>query len=74
MIGNKYKYGLIDLSYILMRNVYAAARGKKIGEFGPNDVIRMTIQTLNKMSRDHGISVDKYIFVRDQWSREYLLP
>ena len=71
MIGNKYKYGFIDLSYILMRNVFAAARGKKIGEFGPNDVIKMTIQTLNKMSRDHGISVDKYIFIRDQWSREY---
>ena len=54
-----------------MRNVFAASRGKKIGEIGPNDVVRMTIQTLNKMSRDHGISVDKYIFVRDQWSREY---
>ena len=54
-----------------MRNVFAASRGKKIGEFGPADVIRMTIQTLNKISRDHGISVDKYIFIRDQWSREY---
>lgn len=71
MIGNKYKYGFIDLSYILMRNVYAASRGKKVGEFTPADVVKMTIQTLNKMSRDHGISVDKYIFIRDQWSREY---
>lgn len=71
MIGNKYKYGLIDLSYVLTRNVFAVARGKKPGEFTAGDVIRMTIQTLNKIPRDYGITVDKYVLVRDTWAKAY---
>jgi hypothetical protein len=71
MIGNKYQYGLIDLSYLLMRNVFAVSRGKKKGEFTAGDVIKMTIQTLNKIPRDFNISVDKYILVRDTWSKDY---
>lgn len=71
MIGNKYKYGIIDLSYILTRNVFATARGKKPGEFTAGDVIRMTIQTLNKISRDYGVQVDKFLFFRDTWDKKY---
>ena len=44
MIGNRYKYGIVDLSYLLTRNLFAVARGKKIGEFTAGDVIQMTIQ------------------------------
>lgn len=71
MIGNKYKYGLIDMSYVLSRNVFAASRGKKPGEFTAGDVIKMTIQTLNKLPRDFGITVDKYILLRDTWDKSY---
>lgn len=70
MIGNKYKYGLIDMSYLLSRNVFACAR-KGLGNFDAGDVIKMTIQTLNKMPRDYGVTVDKYILVRDTWAKEY---
>lgn len=71
MIANKYKYGLIDLSYLLSRNTFAAARGKGVGEFTSGDIVKMTIQTLNKISRDYGVTVDKYVFVRDTWAKEY---
>lgn len=70
MIGNKYKYGLIDMSYLLSRNVFACAR-KGVGNFDAGDVIKMTIQTLNKIPRDYGITVDKYILVRDTWAKEF---
>lgn len=70
MIGNKYKYGLIDMSYLLSRNVFACSR-KGLGQFDAGDVIKMTLQTLNKLPRDFGITVDKYILVRDTWAKEY---
>lgn len=71
MIGNKYRYGLVDLSYLLTRNLYACARGKKPEEYNPGDVVRMTMQTLNKCSRDYNITVDKYVFLKDTWSKTY---
>ena len=70
MIGNKYKYGLIDMSYLLSRNVFACAR-KGTGNFNSGDVIKMTMQTLNKLPRDYGVTVDKYILVKDTWAKEY---
>lgn len=70
MIGNKYKYGLIDMSYLLSRNVFACAR-KGVGNYDAGDVIKMTIQTLNKLPRDFGITVDKYILIKDTWAKEY---
>ena len=70
MIGNKYKYALIDLSYILMRNMYAASKGKNIGEYNEGDIIRITIQTLRKIVRDFGISADKFIMLYDKWDKQ----
>lgn len=59
MIGNRFLYSIVDFSYVLTRNLFAVARGKKIGEFNAGDVMRMTIQTINKLARDYGISADK---------------
>lgn len=70
MIGNKYKYGLIDMSYLLSRNVFACSR-KGLGQFDAGDVIKMTLQTLNKLPRDFGVTVDKYVLVRDTWAKEF---
>jgi len=71
MIGNIYKYGLVDLSYVLTRNLFACTKGKKPEEYNPGDIVRMTIQTLNKCSRDYNITVDKYVFLKDTWSKTY---
>lgn len=68
---NKYQYALVDLSLLLSRNVYACSRGRKIGEYTAADVVRMTIQTLNKLSRDFGITSDKIILLADTWDPEY---
>lgn len=58
------------MSYILMRNLFAASAGKKIGEYRAADVERITIQTLNKVSRDYGITASKVIFLYDRWDKE----
>ncbi len=67
MISNKYLYGLIDLSYVLSKNIWVISRDKKINEFSPGDVIRMTIQGFNKFARDFGITCDKYVAIYDRW-------
>ena len=64
---NKYQYLLVDLSLLLSRNVYACSRGKDIGEYTAGDVVKMTIQTLNKISRDYGVTADKIILLADTW-------
>lgn len=69
MIGNKFKYALIDFSYILSRNLFAASKDKKVGEYSESDVVRITIQTLNKIARDFNITYDKPIFLLDKWDR-----
>ena len=69
MIETRYKYALIDMSYILYRNAFAASSGKGVGEYGTPDIIRITIQTINKCARDYGITADKYIFLYDKWDR-----
>ena len=55
-----YAFAVVDLSYILQRNLFACSRGKKIGEFTAGDVVKMTIQTLNKIPRDYKINISKY--------------
>lgn len=67
---NKYQYLLVDLSLLLSRNVFACSRGKDIGEYTAGDVIKMTIQTLNKIARDYGITSDKIILLADTWDLE----
>lgn len=75
----RYKYGFIDLSYLLSRNAFACQARNPY--FTAGDVIQLTIQTLNKISRDFGITVEKFVFLRDQWDKQlngyyrtFLLP
>lgn len=70
MIEARYKYALIDMSYLMYRNAFANSKGKGIGEYIPGDVVRTTIQTINKISRDYGITADKFIFLYDKWDSE----
>lgn len=67
MISNKYLYGLIDLSYIISKNIWVISRDKKVNEFSPGDLIRMTIQGMNKFARDFGVTCDKYVAIYDRW-------
>lgn len=68
-IGNKYKYALVDLSYVLSRNSYACKARNP--EFTAGDVIQLTFQTLNKICRAYDITADKFIFLRDTWDSQY---
>ena len=60
---NRYKYALVDMSYILVRNLKAISAGKQVGEYNEGEVLRITIQTIKKIVRDYGITADKYIFI-----------
>lgn len=71
MICNKYKYALIDFSYILSRNTFAVSAGKKRGEYTEADLIKSVIQTLAKLGKDYGISADKTILIGDKWSKDF---
>jgi hypothetical protein len=66
-----YAFAVVDLSYLLQRNLYACSRGRKIGEFTAGDVVKMTIQTLNKIPRDYKLGISKYILLADKWSADY---
>ena len=66
-----YKYGFIDLSYVLSRNMFSVANHSKTGfDYTPGDLVRVTIQTINKICRDYNITADKFIFLRDTWDKE----
>lgn len=71
MNDKKYKYALIDMSYLLYRNLFAVSAGKKVGEYNSGDVIRLTIQTLSKLSKDWGITAEKYIMIYDKWDSSF---
>jgi len=80
MIANNYYYGIIDLSYILARNMYSVSKDKKPGEYTEGDILTTTIWSLNKLARDFGISCDKLVMLADRWDgsmggyfRNYLL-
>lgn len=64
---NKYRYAIIDQSFILQRNLFAITRRKKAGEYVDSDLIKSCLYTLNKISRDYEISADKFIFLMDKW-------
>lgn len=61
----EYAFAIVDLSYLLQRNLYAVK--SKHGDVNPGEVVQMTIQTLNKIPRDYGIEMRKYIFIADKW-------
>lgn len=66
---NEYQYLLVDLSLLLSRNLFACSRNKEVGEYTSADVIKMTIQTLNKIARDYGVRSDKIILLADTWDQ-----
>ena len=67
---NKYSLMLVDVSYLLTRNLWVSTKSKSINEFNAGDVLRLTIQTLNKTARDYGITCDKIIMIADAWNKE----
>ena len=69
MIANKYNYAFIDGSFLLTRNLWVATKDKKPEEMNPGEVLRITIQTINKLYRDWGVGADKIILIFDEWSR-----
>ena len=69
MIGNKYNYAFIDGSFLLTRNLFVATKDKKPEEMNPGEVLRITIQTINKLYRDWGVGADKVILIFDEWDR-----
>lgn len=71
MDSNKYRYCFVDTSYLVRRNGWVVSKGKTPGEYNYLDIVKMSIQTVNKMARDYGVTADKFIFVFDAWSREY---
>jgi len=71
METNKYRYCFIDASYLIRRNSWACSRGKQPGEYNAIDIVKMCIQSTNKLARDYGVTADKYIMVFDSWSKEY---
>lgn len=69
MIGNKYNYAFIDGSFLLTRNLWVATKDKKPEEMNVGEVLRITIQTINKLYRDWGITADKIVCIYDSWDR-----
>lgn len=69
MIGNKYNYAFIDGSFLLTRNLWVATKDKKPEEMNPGEVIRITIQTINKLYRDWNVGADKVILIFDEWDK-----
>lgn len=70
---NFYKYAFVDLSYVLSRNTFSLKsmkpnRSVPMG-YTAGDIVRLTIQTINKCCRDYNITADKYIFLRDTWDK-----
>jgi hypothetical protein len=71
MIGNKYGIAYVDSSFLLTRNTCMATKDKQPEEMEPGSIIRLTIQTLRKLSREWGITASKILLIGDQWSRDY---
>lgn len=72
MIGNKYKYMLIDSSYLITRNI-SVLHKNYVGsgqEYTYGDVIKMFIWSINKLYRDYKITADKVVLLWDLWGKD----
>ena len=56
---------LVDLSFVVSRNIFSISNWKKPGDYREGDVIKSIIQTLAKIFRDYGITADKIVFIGD---------
>jgi 5'-3' exonuclease len=71
MIGNKYNYAFIDGSFLLTRNLWVATKDKKtFEEMDSGEVIRITLQTINKLYRDYEVGSDKALLIFDEYNRD----
>lgn len=71
MLINNYGLAFIDGSWLLTRNLYITTKDKPIEEMNPADTVRLTLQTLSKLSRTWGITAQKFIIIWDKWSKTY---
>lgn len=71
MIGNNYTLIIIDGSFLLSRALFAITRGKDPTEVKPGELMKVNLQTINRLGRDWRISGSKIIIVWDKWSEKY---
>lgn len=71
MLVNNYGLAFVDGSWLLTRNLYITTKDKPIEELDPIDSVRLTLQTLSKLSRTWGIRAQKIIIIWDKWSKMY---
>lgn len=71
MITNKYRYNIIDGSWLLKRNCSLSfsffKRDPENNVFTPGKVLTSFIQSINKFARDYGVTADKVIICWDMW-------
>lgn len=70
MTNNKYKFAIVDFSFLITRSLYVISKGKEKGEYTYGELIRMCIWSINKIARDFGITADKVVMVYDKWDKE----
>ena len=56
MIGNNYTLVLIDGSFLLSRALFAVTRGKNPEDVKPGELMKVNIQTINRLARDWKIN------------------
>ena len=66
VIGNNYTLVLIDGSFLLTRALFAVTRGKDPGEVKPGELMKVNLQTINRLGRDWKISGSKVIIIWDK--------
>lgn len=66
-----YSLVLIDLSYLISRNIFSISTWKKPGEYTPGDVAKSVFQTVSKLFKDYKITASKVVFLSDSWAPEY---
>ena len=71
MIGNNYTLVLIDGSFLLSRALFAVTRGKNPEDVKPGELMKVNLQTINRLARDWKINGSKVIIIWDKWEPEY---
>ena len=68
---NNYTLVIIDGSFILSRSLFALTRDKDPSEVKPGELMKVNLQTINRLARDWKISGSKVIIVWDKWDPEF---
>ena len=69
MIGNRFGKAYIDGSFLITRNLWVATKDKEIADMNPGEVVKITLQTLNKLASTWGITCDKLCLIFDEWDK-----